>query len=589
MERLAWAAALKRSRPRATVVAAFVWALMPTTACMEPDPPAPPPTQPPELALDEPRVIELRYNRFDVAGYEQRLDFEALSALPRAVLDQVWLLDLDLLPLTSAALAQLRQMSPEQAATLSLPAQNLRRLMTMTPDNAVLDGTSLGPLIALSAAVGIPPAKALANLLDTAVTDPLAPSDITAQVFVDQLVASHPNAQTRPGPVTEAYPDGTYPVSPGSIPISLGDVVDEFSGLAGRFGPAGDHPGVITEASDIRFATDDFQMSVKVTANVLPYRGVDLTNGDVGAVNAVPAQFEGLFDFTDPTWMQIEGLDPDPAIGALTIRVVEDGQFIPGGDSQEPPGLGNSPAWTLPPWTFESIIAEVSRRTTAGIPDHCDSYLLGTGTTAFEACIADDGWTSLVTFADIGDPPPPKYLWDYVLEIAQIRLHDGGLAEGEATADLDLSDVPLGVPPEVLVDTARSNLEAAPDALRELTRALTDTARGDPDFFYLRAEPETGDGTDYLYFVIEDDLRRDEDGALARPYDYANPGFFADAALTEKLSTTEDVDGDLVHEKLAIAQGDAFFAGDDAGRVFKIEVGNKPSRRRVLLRITRVQ
>ena len=149
--------------------------------CMEvPEPPSSG-DEPAALAVDESRVIELRYSRFDVEGFEQRLSLDDLAALPRPVVDQIWLLDLDLFPLTQAALEKLAALSPEQADSLSVPAQNLRRLMTMTPDNADLDGTSLGPLIALSAAVGIPPARALANLLGIGVTDPLAPSDVAAQ------------------------------------------------------------------------------------------------------------------------------------------------------------------------------------------------------------------------------------------------------------------------------------------------------------------------------------------------------------------------------------------------------------------------
>lgn len=553
-----------------------------------PPPPADAPP-PPALEIGDVQILELRYNRFDVAGYEQRLGFEDLADLPRPVLDQIWLLDLDLYPLTLAALEQLTSLTPEQADGLSLAAQNLRRLMTMTPDNAELAGTALGPLIDLSAAVGIPPARALANLLGIGVTDPLAPSDVAAQVLVDQLVASHPNAQWRPGPINADHPDGQYPVPAGFIPITLGDVVDEFSGLAMSFGPEADHPGIITKATDITFAEEDFSMAVRVTANVLPFRGVDLTSAEVGAVNSIPAQFDGLFDFTDPDWMSITGLAPEPKIGALTIRVVEDDAFIPGGDSIDPLGQGNSPAWSLPPWTFESIIIEESRRTTAVIPPHCDVYELGTGTTAFEACIDDAGWTSLVTFADLGSPPPDAYLWDHVLEVAQVRLHDGGIPEGEAIADLELEDVPLGIAPDALVETAKANLEAAPDALRELARALTDSSEGDPDLFYVRREFSDGTGEDWLYFVTEDDLRRDADGAPIRDYGYAAPGFFADEALSEKISGTDDVDGDVSHEKLRIAQGDRCFVRDDAGHVYRIEVGNKPSRRRVLLRVTRVQ
>ena len=40
---------------------------------------------------------------------------------------------------------------------------------------------------------------------------------------------------------------------------------------------------------------------------------------------------------------------------------------------------------------------------------------------------------------------------------------------------------------------------------------------------------------DWLYFIIEDDLRRDDNGDPVRAYDYEHVGFYSDAALTNKV------------------------------------------------------
>lgn len=562
--------------------------LLAPAGCIEPEPSKPQP-DPPALSAGETRQVELVFRRFDVEGVEQQLTLEDLRAMPRGILEDVWLLDLDLEPLSRNALATLADMPSDEAAELPLPTQNLRRLITMTPDNAELQGTSLEELIGLSGAVGIPPARALADLMRIGITDPLLPDDVAAAVIVEQLVATHPNAQFRSGPVDADHPDGLYPVTPGSVPVTLADVADGFDTLAERFGPVDGHPGVIQEASDISVATDDFLLTVKVSANPLPYRGLDLTNASDAAVNAIPGQIDTLFDFEDPDWMTIEGLEPEPTIGRLSLTLVENDAFVAGGTQRTPPDQGDSPAWDLPPWEFESIIIEAGRRQTQTIPGHCDSYELGTGTTAFEACVEDDGWTVMTTFADIGDPPAPSFLWDVVLEIAQVRLHDGGVAEGEGDALLPLENVPLGISPDELTAQARENLTDNGAVLKELARTLTDNAKGSADFFYYRPTLDAPDELqgDWLYFVTEDDLERDDAGDPARPYAYANPGFFADAELTQKVSSTVAVDGDTSHEKVQVEVGDTLYLQDDDGVVFAIQVTEKPSLQRLRLSVAR--
>ena len=556
---------------------------VPTLSCSD-DTATPPSDMPPApLAPGQSREVELRYMALEVRGFDNELSLEELRAMPRSILEGVWLADLDITQLMVNSLDQLAALTPEQVDALGPPAQNMRNLLLMTPDNADLEGTSMEDLIALSGAVGIPPARALANLLQVGVTDRFIPPEIVAEVMLKNVVGSHPNAQFRHGPVDEEHPDGMYPVAPNSLPLTLIDVVTNFEDMAERFGPVGEHPGFVSTAKGLTVVEDGFAMHTFVNANALPFKGADLGTASVASVNSIGAQIETAHDYSDPSWMSIDGLVPEPKVSELSFTVFENPAFIPGGDSREPLGQGNSPGWELPEHEYERVILEMGRELEARITAHCDEYELGTGVVAFRACVDEDGWVEMETFNDLGNPPPPGYLHDMILEIAQVRLHDGGIAEGEANVALSLTDVDVGVDPEALIEQTRENLEQNPEALREFASLITDSTVGDADVYYVR----TG-GEDWLYFVTEEDLRLDDEGRPVRDYGYTAPGFFSDEGLTMKLSSTETIDGDSEHEKLRIAPGDVLYVGDDDGERFEIRVGSKPSRAWVSLEVTRL-
>ncbi len=549
------------------------------------------PGEPDVLAAGESREVDLRYLRFDVEGFAKTNSLAQLRAMPRRVLQDVWLLDLDVRPLLVNSLQALLDLPADEVAALSPAAQNMRQLVLMTPDNASLAGTNLEELIAISSAIGIPPAKTLADLLDRGVTDPFIPIGDVADVMLANVIATHPNAQFRRGPVDAEHPDGRYPVARGHIPLTLADVVTNFEDMAERFGPTEGHPGFVLEARGVSVVESEFAMTSKVNANALPFKGVDVTHVEVASVNSVGGQIETVHDFSDPDWMQITGLASDPSVEFLTFGIIEHDTFVPGGDAREPVPNGNSEAWELPPWEFERLIVEMAQASVAGVPADCDEYELATGVTAFRGCIDADGWVTLETFNGVGSPPPPAYIWDLELELAQVRLHDGGLAEGEADVAMSIRNVAVGVPPEELIEQAKRNIEANPEALREFASLLTDSTSGNADFFYIRgveALPADERG-DWLFFVTEDDIGLDEQGAAVRPYDYATPGFFADAELTRKLSDTRLVDGNATHEKVRVAPGDVLYLEDDDGVLVRIDVRDKPSRSHLALGITRVR
>lgn len=560
-------------------------------ACVAPLQPSPP-VDPSPLAVGETRPVELRMLRLEVEGYEQSVGIEVLERLPREALEEVWLLDLPLHGLVVNSLGALADLPVDQAQELSVAAQNMRALMRMTPDNAELEGTRLEELLSLSAALGIPPARPLSELLQVETTERILPLDAAADALVEGLVGSHPASRTRLGPVDAAHPDGIYPVAPDSMPITLYDVVTRFEGLVDRFGPAetewGTHPGFIEEAHGFTIIEDRFSMIVKVDANALPYDAADLTSATNASVNSTGSQIAGLFDVDDPEWLRIEGLVPEPRIAELTVSILESDAFHPAGDSRDPGPRGNGSAWDLPPWDIERMVSSLAFEASRTLEPVELQYALATGTEVFEAVLDASGWLVFTTFADLGAPPEPAYLWDLESELAQVRLHDGGLAEGDADVAFTLRDVAVGIDSATTLSEIRKNMAANPVALRELAQAITENSYGAADFYYYRPEPGDEEPSDWLFFLAPGDLPRRADG-LGRPYAYAHPGFFADPELAERVSDTTDVDGDTSHEKVPVESGDVLYVEDDAGAVYRLAIGDKPSLHHVAMDVTRVR
>jgi len=559
-------------------------------ACLE-DFPDPDTTPAAPLTIGEARTIDLRYLRFDVQSFAKRYTKAELRALPADIKDRLWLLDLDITGgpnrphLLDHSLDVMKALDP---ATLPPAARNMQRLLTMSPATAAFAGTSLDELLSLGPLLGLAPGRVLADMLQANSDDPFLSNTSVAQVILQDVILTHPNARTRLGPRTADNPDGIYPVTPGTLPVMLADAAADFETLATRFGPydhnGEHHPGFMVGTVHSEVLPDDFAMTVRANANALPFKGVDLTNVSATSVNSIPSQIDSMFDFDDPSWVTFEGLEPgSPTIAQMTFRIVEHNGFVRGGDSQIPLGRGNSAVWQLPPWTFERIVADAARIQLGSLQSTTKYYLPERTDPVFTATV-DDGWTAIHVTADLGNPPPPAYLWDTLLEVAEVRLHDDGVAEGEAVIDLPLTDVPVGIDARTISATIKQNLEADPRMLKDIAATIADNTSGDSDFYYVRR-----DDTDYLFFVAADDIPRQDDGITVRDYSYAHVGFYADQALTTKLSTQRLVDGDTTHEKVAITSGDVLFAEDDQGQVFEVHVNDKPSTAHVSLTVTRVR
>jgi hypothetical protein len=554
--------------------------------------------QPTQLKVGDARDVELPFLRFDVRNFEKRMSKDDVLALPKDVRDRLWLLDLDLSSepstpqLLDNALAKIRALDPDD---LGQAERNMQSLLLMTPDTANLKDTAIEQLIDLAPLLGVAPEQVLADLFKIDVEDTFLSDQVVARTIVEQVIATHPNAQTRLGERTDDNPEGIYPVSPGTLPVTLTDVASDFATFGDRYGPYDQggvmHPGFVAGQTKADVLTKDFALTVRANANALPYRGLDLSDASLASVSSVRSQIEALFDFDDPNWLRVEGLVQGvPKIKSLTFRIVESDRFWPGGRSPSPAGIGSSEAWTLPPWTLERVLLGASQRAFADLDSTVAYTPPGRENPIFEATV-ENGWQEITVQGGIGSPPPASYVWDMLVEIAQVRLHDGGLAEGKADVEFKLSDVPLGTDTATLEQKIRDNLRAAPSALTGIAEQIIDNTRGAADFYYYRTNPGNRPELegDWLFFVGETDIEKDDDNQPVRSYHYAHPAFYADAALTKKVSSTQALDGDTTHEKVRLADHPRVYCQDDEGAVFELSLSDKPSPSRIGLHIERVR
>lgn len=558
------------------------------------------------LEVGESREVELYAIRFDVSDFEESLTRDAILDLPESTQREMWLFDLDVLGtegsprLLRNALAQLRSLDAQDPA-LGPAERNLVRLMQMTPDTVDLTGTRLANLLDLAPNIGFSPSLVLADALGVGLDAPFIDNDALAEAIAHGLLATHPAARTRPGPVTVEHPDGQWPVAAGSIPITLQDVASDFATLGTRFGPtsagAQYHPGFVVETSGADALEDDFRIVLRASTNALPFKGVDLTNASVGSVSALSADGPSLFDFSDPNWMRVEGLKEQITVKTMTFQLLEHPQKFAGGDNPLPAPRGNSGVWNAPNWALERVVTDSGFRAYRDRTFERD-WFLGNNPKPVFSLRVDHGWFEVSTLGNIGEPPPPLYLWDLMAEVAQVRLRDADpetgemVPEGQGHARFTLRDVSVGLGHEAIVAAIRDNLERQPQALVAAADQLLEQTFGRVDFYYYRPRqggPPEWD-TDWLYFVAPADLERNIDGSYLRDYeDYVRPGFYSDRALENSISQTTPVDGDAVHLKVPIEEGDTVYCADDRKQVFRVDVGAKPSRARVHLRITRVQ
>lgn len=444
------------------------------------------------------------------------------------------------------------------------PAQtNFFNLLNLSVDSASLEGTSLGPLADLAYAIGLPTARVLAQVLDVEVTEPALTTEIIVDSLLENLVMTHPNA------VTNSAGD---PV----LRITLFDALNNLEPLADRFGPAPSigHPGIIGGAISSEVFEPGFLMSANATSNLIQHEGVDASAASKSYIFLLDGDQVLELDVFDDDTFSVVGLVDEPLVD-ITIAVLESDNFERVGDQRnvDPipgrPGFfrGNSEIWDLDPWVLEYIVADTVLR--RFIDTYSDqgfkaSYSFSAGSIENAAEISwDKGWLVVETAGDLGNPPDPQYVWDALAELSQVRLHDGGLSEGQADAIFDLENVPVGIDSEQLIASLRPALDDQQERLSELLLGGSGVLESTSDFYFV---PGDNQSSMFLFFRHPSD-----DGAT---YGYDNPGFFSDAALTTKVSQTAALSGttDNIHQKVAVASGDVLFFEDDEGGRYKILV-----------------
>jgi hypothetical protein len=452
----------------------------------------------------------------------------------------------------------------------SSPEYALVRLLTMTPANVVVKGTSIEGLqgIADGAILGIKIGggfnQVLAETLGIPRTQEIVSTPSAAQALRTEWMMSHPK------------------LSKGTIPVTLFDAMNDLTPLGATLGPAGGHPGIVdpSQPPTSKVFGDDFKMQIEASSNLRWRDGIDLSKGKDYIALIEDKQgptFDDVleFDFEDPSKFDVLGLVPSPSVD-LRLSILENGSFVPscsGNNSCKGnlPGKPTSGAsiWSQPGWQLERII------TAAALSDYksrvYEDCLINVLGCQARVAVGQDGdpagWTKFDILFNLGNPPKDQYLWELISEVAQVALHRFGnttVPEGKANVAFTLKGVPVGLTAEQIREAVRPYLQQQSGELSKGLLGDYEKNNGAVDFFYQRG----ADGLPYLYFIAPGDPRPVEG------YGYKTPGFFADKELSQKVSSAADGgSGDTAHEKIRLDPGErTVFLRDDADQVFRLRI-----------------
>ena len=439
------------------------------------------------------------------------------------------------------------------------PEYSLIRILTMTPANSKVAGTSIAGMQGLADALNIGDgfSQILSESLGIARTEEFIPTAPLVTALQRNLLATHPAIGG----------DGT------KIPVNLEDALKDLTTLTDKLGPMGGHPGVLAAGfqSFSEVLTPEFTMFAEASSNLRLLDGVDLSVGKdymSTIVDLTPPTFDNAleFDFADPSKFSITGVAESPTVD-MRFAVREADTFVnscAGDDAckqnlpenaamvkQKWPGS----AWAIDTWLLESIVA------TGGLEKYKQRVfkkcyeVLFTCALGAEVSIGPQppGWAQFDVFLDLGNPPRDQYVWELINEVAQVALHtppSGAIAEGQANVEFTLFDIPIGITGPQVAESVRPYLQDQAGKISELLLGDYKKNNGAVDFYYRRG----ADGVPYIFFVTAEDL---PDGTPADHY--KNPGFFScpevDAGC--KVSSLElGGAGDTTHEKFQLPPGD---------------------------------
>ncbi len=448
------------------------------------------------------------------------------------------------------------------------PEYALVRLLTMTPSNSDVRGTSIEFLQGVSDFLGIGGgfAQMLSDNLQIGRTEEFLDTHVVALALRDHYLGSHPAIG-----------------EDGSIPFTLADALADLATLSTKLGPTGGHPGIVAPGF-VPYGEvlgPDFRMRVTADSNIRIFEGLAMATGP-GQLNVLqdrigPTFDDPLeFDFERNDRFSISGLAAEPTVD-LRIAIQESPLYVPAcaGPAECTGNRPGSPTnldsvWAQPEWQLEPIVAY------AGLSKydqlvHATQYLDGLASVEIGQNGTPPGWIHFGVPFNLG--PKDQYAWELILEVAEVGMHgpdESRFAEGDANVAFTLTDVPVGITGEECAEAVRPYLQAQrADIARHILGDFRE--RNDPVDFYL-ASIDTGALA--LYFVSPDDL------APGTPYPYLRPGFYLDPALTpgQKVSVL-DMGGssDRLHEKLLIPPSEQIvYAGNAKGQVFRLRITPDP-------------
>ncbi len=532
----------------------------------------------------EPRRHLLRHRAVADGRLELTLDREALrSIFPEDLRRTLVLFDFDLSDALANAISDIKgACDPACPGDWRQQEVNLQRMLAMTPRNADVSRTELATLFSLAPVVGTTGPTVLKDTLGIGMDEPIVDEGTVVETIMQTVVVSHPETTAE-----------------GRVPVTLEDALSNLGTLAERFGPAGDHPGFVTGESSGVALTEEFAMSLQAASRLVVHEGLDLAAGGKGYLARPLGGGDALdFDFEGEDAFSVTGVADQPT-ATLEVKLVEHDGWVQAGNTVEPQPRGAGSVWGTAPWTLEHIFATAAYLKYADLRRGCD--LCGTSPPGmfWERCVPFLGCSALAElvvgragsatggggtpdhFAVI-DPNPagwvrfwkaggglisgtinPQYIWDLVTDIAQERLQDGGVPEGEGDVVFPLSDLSLGVTGAELVEALAPALQEQADALSGRLMAGYGDNNDPVDAFLVRGD----DGGAWLLFAGADDPL--PAGTAAHP----QAGFFGNPALSERVSSTDDGgSGDAVHDKVRLAAGQRLYLADREGRRWRVDV-----------------
>lgn len=449
---------------------------------------------------------------------------------------------------------------------------SLIRILTMTPANAKVEGTSIEGMQGLADGLGIGGgfAQILSEALGIERTEEFITTPELVVALQRNLLATHPHIGG----------DGK------SLPLYLDDALQDLTTLASKLGPMGDHPGIVDPNFPItsECLTPEFAMNIEAASNLRLLDGIDLSKGKDYMSTVVdvtgPTFGDPLeFDFTDPAKFSIVGVADSPKVD-LRFAISEHDDFInscAGDDAckQNLPenvdlvkSMWPGSAWAIDPWVLESVIVTGGReKYKSRIFDKCYEVLFSCNLGAHVYVGPNPpGWALFDVFLNLGNPPKDQFVWELINEVAQVALHTPPgieIPEGAADVAFTLRDIDIGVTGPQIAESVRPYLQDQAPKIAQLLLGDYWKNNGPVDFYYRRG----GDGLPYLFFVAQDDL---PPGA---EYKHPNPGFFTCPEVQPSCkasSTAVPGAGDDIREKLKLDAGETvLYLQDDTGALYR--------------------